>query len=78
MVIIYFYIVQLVGDHKPTTLVVDMEQAAVQGFLQVFGATEIVFCYFHWHKVTDKVKIYFQNGIIFTILEMINQFIKII
>ena len=59
MVIIYFYIVQLVGDHKPTTLVVDMEQAAVQGFLQVFGATEIVFCYFHWRKVTDKVKIYF-------------------
>ena len=53
------YIVQLVGDHKPTTLVADMEQAAVEGFLQVFGATEIVFCYFHWRKVTDKVNIYF-------------------
>ena len=28
-----------------------MERAASEAFLQVFGPTEIIWCYFHWRKV---------------------------
>ena len=42
---------QAVGDYKPQTLVLDMERAASEAFLQVFGPTEIIWDYIYWRKV---------------------------
>ena len=41
---------EFLGLHTPTTLLCDMELAAVKAFLVVYPRVKIVFCFFHWRK----------------------------
>ena len=44
-------IFQHVTEYIPETLLLDMEAAAANSFVEIFGDTvDIVYCYFHWRK----------------------------
>ena len=41
---------QAVESYSPSTLVLDMEPASADTFLNIFGQVKIIYCYFHWRK----------------------------
>ena len=41
---------QAVDSYTPSTLVLDMEPASADTFLNTFGQVKIIYCYFHWRK----------------------------
>ena len=43
-------LLQVVPDIKPAVMILDMEKAATNAFLHVFGDTTIHYCYFHWRQ----------------------------
>ena len=40
-----------VSNFSPDTLVLDMEPASANAFINVFGQVEISYCFFHWRYV---------------------------
>ena len=38
------------GNYTPTSLLCDMELAAIKAFLKVYPGVRIITCFFHWRK----------------------------